>query len=638
MHSYRECLVSLCWCWEISQAMHCPWQHLKPGKVMTPHEVEDMDPILAGYAARNRLERVAAFRQLQGYCNQLRVMTSRPGSLDPPPMTLAKLKLPDSFHVMPVKANESRKTVRGAHEDVSFIVDKETGVGTPILPTEPILVPLLTLQLDQGAIGCAGAAFCMFFLGLMMMAKFDKIHRLIRDIKAAENCCKKIWVKTKLWSAYLWSINKRPFGKGANATQKERWMELFEATHSISSPVFLKYLSKIGMAWNMPYGTPEERQAIFNRVLELPSFKKHMAHPKLANWFAWNKCAHEQIPEFHAGKCVYESQLTHDTDPDDCGGFEIGSGVDPRSELQVILRNGGGLRLGYRLMKESLYEHVCIMSTAEHACWSYYAGEIENVKSPADNLRRTWELSQGWAREPHIWATLHETLLEFDKLNFMQIPMGASDKATKALHLSWSLASNLVWTMSKHSAPPDCYANLVRPGDDDANQAVGVMMATHHQNILSLEAAVHNVADAKAVWEACLFLNMKPVRLLLEYFRRDKYKASSVLGRHLLLGLIALLADNKIAEDVHHGLRLASTGNANDKLSSQTIQDIINHSKVIELRGINHDASVSKDFSLQPSRLSCNLINMHSPPEEINSNHSLPNIYAIIYRQVSGWT
>ena len=95
---------------------------------------------------------------------------------------------------------------------------------------------------------------------------------------------------------------------------------------------------------------------------------------------------------------------------------------------------------------------------------------------------------------------------------------------------------------------------------------------------------MHTVADAKQVWEACLFLKMQPVRLLLEYFRRDKYRASSPLGRHLLLGLIALLADNKIAEDIHQGLRLASKGNANDKLSSQVMQDII-----------GHKAAVSKD-------------------------------------------
>ena len=45
-HNYRECLVSVNWCWEISQGMHCPWQHLAPGKVLTPLDVPNVDPEL----------------------------------------------------------------------------------------------------------------------------------------------------------------------------------------------------------------------------------------------------------------------------------------------------------------------------------------------------------------------------------------------------------------------------------------------------------------------------------------------------------------------------------------------------------------------------------------------------------------
>ena len=218
-HNYKECLVSLLYCWEISQGMRCPWQHLVPGKVLTPLDVQNMDPELCRYAGRHKLDRVASYRQLQGYSNQLRVMSS----CSIPPLTLSSFKLPESFNVRPVKANERRKTVQGHDQDVSYIVNTESGVRTRILPPQPIKVRLLTLELDQGSIGCAGAAFVMFYLRLMVMAKFDKIHRLIRDIKGAENnCCKKIFTKAKLWSAYLYSINKRPFGKGGNATLKQR--------------------------------------------------------------------------------------------------------------------------------------------------------------------------------------------------------------------------------------------------------------------------------------------------------------------------------------------------------------------------------------------------------------------------------
>jgi len=239
------------------------------------------------------------------------------------------------------------------------------------------------------------------------------------------------------------------------------------------------------------------------------------------------------------------------------------------------------------------------MYACQKSCWDWYADELKNCKTPADNLKRTWALSgNGWAAEPHLFATLRVPLYENEWLDFMQIPMGRSERATKALHKAWTLSGKRGWTMAKHSAPPDCWANILQPGDEHAaaSQAAAALMRIHHANILSLENSRHETAEANEVWEACLFLNMQPVRVVLEYFRRDKYSPRSPLGRHLLMGLTATLPDNKIVEDVHNPLRLASKGNNNDKLASETIQDTINHSNVLEARGINHSTVVTKDL------------------------------------------
>ncbi len=135
------------------------------------------------WAARGKLERVAAWRQLQGYSNQLYSMTrySRPR------VKLESFKRRGNFHVRPVTASEKRQTEHGEHQDVSYIVNTVTGERNAILPAERIEVPLLILGLDQGSQGCAVAAFIMFWLHMMVLAKFDWIHRLIRDIKGAEN-------------------------------------------------------------------------------------------------------------------------------------------------------------------------------------------------------------------------------------------------------------------------------------------------------------------------------------------------------------------------------------------------------------------------------------------------------------------
>ena len=88
---------------------------------------------------------------------------------------------------------------------------------------------------------------------------------------------------------------------------------------------------------------------------------------------------------------------------DESGSFEIGADVDPRNELQKILKNGGGLKLGYRLMMDGLLDHIRIMYIAEKSCWDYYTAELKFVKTPADNLRRSYGLCNGgWTRARHM--------------------------------------------------------------------------------------------------------------------------------------------------------------------------------------------------------------------------------------------
>ena len=54
-----------------------------------------------------------------------------------------------------------------------------TGVGTPAVSHQQVLgdavehVPLLVLGLDQGSVGAAGAGFCQYFMGPMVIVAFE---------------------------------------------------------------------------------------------------------------------------------------------------------------------------------------------------------------------------------------------------------------------------------------------------------------------------------------------------------------------------------------------------------------------------------------------------------------------------------
>ena len=232
--------------------------------------------------------------------------------------------------------------------------------------------------------------------------------------------------------------------------------------------------------------------------------------------------------------------------------------------------------------------HTRILHIVERPCWNFYTREIKECKNAKDEARRAKRLASGWFKEPHLFETLKESLFSIANLKFMDIPLGESDKATKVLAFAWTMYRKRAWTMSKHSSPPDCYANILSTDValEEQRKEVTSKMKTHHKNMLTLEEAKPRLESALELWKSCLFLNMQPIRMLLEYFKRDQYCPNSEDGRKVLMGLIVRLPDNKIVEDIHAPLRLATKGNSNDRLSATTIQNVINSSDVIQAREI----------------------------------------------------
>ena len=95
----------------------------------------------------------------------------------------------------------------------------------------------LVLCLDEGSIGMAGVGAAAFHLKKTIWVKPDKIHRVIRDLKLASgHCCQKVFEKTKLWSAYLFGLNTRPFNSGTNFTLKESLLREFQASATVECP------------------------------------------------------------------------------------------------------------------------------------------------------------------------------------------------------------------------------------------------------------------------------------------------------------------------------------------------------------------------------------------------------------------
>ena len=174
-HSYKECLVSLLYSWETNGGCFPPWQYLLPGKTVTPFDC-NLDESIDFFAARRKCERVAAYRQLQGCSAQISWLTKGDLKLD-------DFSLPSDANVRPVGPFEKRETTVVGDKNIDFIVDQRTNERKQVLPVSLVKVRLLLLMLDHGSVGAAGVAFGALALGKLIWAKWDPIHRLIRDVE-----------------------------------------------------------------------------------------------------------------------------------------------------------------------------------------------------------------------------------------------------------------------------------------------------------------------------------------------------------------------------------------------------------------------------------------------------------------------
>ena len=105
--------------------------------------------------------------------------------------------------------------------------------------------------------------------------KFEKIHRLIRDIKLSlQHSCGGVLLKAQVYSSNLWNYHNKPFGSGHFGVAMQRAMHVFGARNGGHSPRFQKYLPRIYKELGRPRTTLEEQERILAYCCDLPNITK----------------------------------------------------------------------------------------------------------------------------------------------------------------------------------------------------------------------------------------------------------------------------------------------------------------------------------------------------------------------------
>ena len=265
-HSNKDIFVSVIWCWEVCTASFPAVQHILPGNRFALAE-QDMEAQVEALAATGKLDRVSAFRQLQAVSHSLHQSTEGR-------MNLETFSIPERVCLRPVTASEIRVLRPAAAGGLmSLLFDRRSRTATPTLPEGLADAPLLVVGLDQGSVGSAGMAYAMHASPHLVYVSYDKIHRMVRDIRLSlQHCARGSFLKCQLFSAYIYGLNYKPFNSGAFSEQKARLLNVFRCAEHDGAPIFLKYWERIAGDLDLRAETIADKSAVWDAVAELPTF------------------------------------------------------------------------------------------------------------------------------------------------------------------------------------------------------------------------------------------------------------------------------------------------------------------------------------------------------------------------------
>ena len=147
-------------------------------------------------------------------------------------------------------------------------------------------------------------------------------------------------------------------------------------------------------------------------------------------------------------------------------------------------------------------------------------------------------------------------------------------------------------SLSKHSAPPFCWAELIFPNACDIDTVL-TAMSKDWKRLLALEQSVP--AGAQELAEFLRLCLDPPSRIMVQPF--ESYSFQMAEGPFVILRqLFGNMPDAKLVEDAHQRVRVSQKKQPNKSLTMGQIQQVVNDCDVWESRGAEVLGKVSKDF------------------------------------------
>ena len=553
----QETLVGVIWAWEVNQACFGLIQVLPASSYVHPEEV-DMSETLKQILVERKLERVKAYRELQGFSSMLYQSTGK--SLD-------DFLIPAEVRWKPVSQNEVRIVdTSDPIKNKAVIYDKETGRSHEVLPENqlPGTWCQLTAALDSGSIGRAGMSFARNSVFLNLFCIFDKIHRLIRDLKlAAEGSEDASIYRAMLQMSFVFSLNQRPFGSGTWWETLQEILQHFLATETHTSPIFLKYVHLIAADFGMPSSTEEDHLAVFLKLADMASVCEKGAAPKMMRWFNINELWADRGQDFWALRMLLE--FHHGGDGSEALDAAEDPGAlmqsNPRKELRELRASHGGMKLAQKLLTPWLRTTMKLYYYGTKSSWTWYTEQVQHCKTPKQGIAYLLRWSRGeWRGEINsILTTSLENpanlvSCELDWSSPAQDKERHDERASTLQGFVGRLVANRAFSNLLYEGPPFSYVGVFSSKADVKREAM-LAMRKDAELLFQIETIRHIVPCVQELLDEMLDIFCPAVRILYITFERDKWSSSSADGRRHLASMLKVIPDTKIVEDAHQHLR-----------------------------------------------------------------------------------
>ena len=218
-HSSRNFLVTLFYSCQNGIATFGTSQAISGSKVLYPNEMS-LTREAERLAARREMERLSALKFMQALQAQLKHVSQNR-------MSLESFLTDDTL--LPFLKPHAKRFSETVNLQTRHYVELEDGNELELALPDPVSVPILNILMDQSKVGLAAAAF-LSSRSALMHYRYDKIHRLIRDIKGASSAG--IFQEMLMATTWQFGVNYKPFGSGAFFDEKQGALQAFLMSNS----------------------------------------------------------------------------------------------------------------------------------------------------------------------------------------------------------------------------------------------------------------------------------------------------------------------------------------------------------------------------------------------------------------------